>query len=79
MNLKLGDKVIVNKPICKIYNISAVIEFINTEVGFYRVRHNYNRSGIKNNTCNIFYNHIDESIELDLQEIRNDKLKNLGI
>ncbi len=79
MIFKIADKVIVNKPSAKLYNVSAVVEFINSELQFYRVRHNYGRPGFKNNTCNIFYNNFNESIELDLQEIRNDKLKDLGI
>ncbi len=75
----IGDKVIINKKICKIYNVPGVIEYIDIKIQFYRVRHNYGRIGYKNNTCNIFYNHYDESIELDIEEIRNDKLKSLGI
>lgn len=79
MIFKIGDKVIINKPITGLYNVSAVVEFINNELQFYRVRHNYGREGFKNNTCNIFYNHIDESIEFDLKEMRNDKIESLGI
>ena len=79
MMFEIGDKVIVNKPIVKIYNVPAVVEFINNELQFYRVRHNYGREGFKNNTCNIFYKHNDESIKFDLEEIRNDKIKSLGI
>jgi hypothetical protein len=39
---------------------------------FYRV---YYTEGGSKITCNIFYNQSDESIELDIEEIRNDKLK----
>ena len=76
---KLGDKVIITKKSCRIFNVEGIIEYIDIRNEFYRVRHNYGRIGIKNNTCNIFYKHFSESIELDLQEVRNDKLKNLGI
>ena len=76
---KVGDKVIVTKNTINIKNIDAIVDSIDYNTEYYRVRHNYGRNGIKNNYCNIFYNHIGESIELDLREIRNDKLKNLGI
>jgi hypothetical protein len=75
----IGDKVIITKRISNIKNITGVVIWINTKNEFYTVRHNYGRDGYKNNTCNIFYNHSSESIELDLEEIRNDKLKSLGI
>lgn len=75
----IGDKVIINKKICNIINVPGVIEYISIKNQFYRVRHNYGRNGFKNNCCNIFYNHFDEYIELDVEETRNDKLKNLGI
>ena len=40
MIFKIGDKVIINKPITELYNVSAIVEFINNERQFYRVRHN---------------------------------------
>jgi hypothetical protein len=76
---KEGDKVLVTKRISDIKNVKALVIYVSIKNEFYRVRHNYNRDGYKNNTCNIFYNHSSESIELDLEEIRNDKLKTLGI
>lgn len=76
----IGDKVIINKKISNIKNTPGVVIWINTKNEFYTVRHNYGRIGYKNNTCNIFYNHhSSESIVSDIEEIRNDKLKSLGI
>jgi hypothetical protein len=58
-------------------NKKAIVEFVNIKREFYRVYY-YTEGGSKI-TCNIFYNQSDESIELDIEEIRNDKLKTLGI
>lgn len=74
---KVGDKVIVTKSISKIYSEKAVVTHIGE--GFYRVCRSKNKDDRHDDYCNIFYNHSGESIELDLQEVRNDKLKNLGI
>jgi hypothetical protein len=57
-------------------NKKAIVEFVNIKREFYRVYY-YTEGG--KITCNIFYNQSDESIELDIEEIRNDKLKTLGI
>lgn len=73
---KIGDKVIVTKTISNIYKQKAIVTHIGN--GFYRVTRS-NSEDSTNDSCNIFYNQTGESIELDLQEIRNDKLKNLGI
>lgn len=84
----IGDKVIINKKISFYKNEKATIVYIDTKNEFYRVNLlrnkfsegtvgiNYNNNII---SCNIFYNHDSESIKLDLEEIRNDKLKSLGI
>jgi hypothetical protein len=80
--MKVGDKVIVTKNISKIYNVKAIITYINDanrKGGFYRVKLTENQTLSGGDSCNIFCNHTGESIELDLQEIRNDKLKKLGI
>jgi hypothetical protein len=71
--MKVGDKVIVTKTISKIYNEKAIITYIDPQKRFYRVT----KSNTKD-SYNIF-NHTGESIELDLQETRNDKLNDLGI
>lgn len=72
---KIGDKVIITKRISHIYKQKAIVTHIGD--GFCRVTRT-NSEDTTNDSCNIFY-HTGESIELDLQEIRNDKLKNLGI
>jgi len=73
---KLGDKVIITKKISNIYKQKAIV--IHISDGFCRVTRP-NSEDTTNDSCNIFYNHTGESIELDLQEIRNDKIKSLGI
>lgn len=72
---KVGDKVIITKTISNIYKQKAEVVYIGKD--FYRVTR-ANSDDSTNDTCNIF-NHVGESIEFDLQEIRNDKLKKLGI
>jgi hypothetical protein len=49
----------------------AIVEFVNIKREFYRVYY-YTEGGSKI-TCNIFYNQSDESIELDIEEIRKYK------
>jgi|APCry1669188910_1035180.scaffolds.fasta_scaffold52160_2 hypothetical protein len=77
--MKVGDKVIVNKPVSGVYKQKAVIKGINERLNFYRV---YRVELTESTTlsggiaCNIWEG---ETIELDLQETRNDKLNELGI
>ena len=74
--MKIGDKVIVTKSIAGVFKQKAIIKRINHELKFYHVElldGNTTSGGIG---CNIFQ-YSSESIELDLQEIRNDKLKDL--
>jgi hypothetical protein len=73
---KLGDKVIITKKISNIYKQKAIVIHIGDD--FCRVTRP-NSEDTTNDSCNIFYNHTGESIELDSQEIRNDKIKSLGI
>jgi hypothetical protein len=74
--MKIGDKVIVNKPVSGVYNQKAVIKGINEHLNFYRVELTEGTTLSGGIACNIWKG---ETIELDLQEIRNDKLKKLGI
>jgi len=73
---KLGDKVLVTKTTNKIYKQKAIVIYIGDS--FYRVTR-CNSEDSTDDSCNISYNHTGESIELDVEEIRNDKLKKLGI
>lgn len=79
--MKVGDKVIVTKSIAGVFKQKAVIKRINHELKFYYVELTEGTTlsgGIA--WCNIFQHSGDrETIELDLQESRNDKLKDLGI
>jgi|AACY02.14.fsa_nt_gi hypothetical protein len=77
--MKVGDKVIVTKSIAGVFKQKAVIDGINETLKFYRVELTESTTLSGGRTCNIFYHSGDETIELDLQEIRNDKLKDLGI
>jgi hypothetical protein len=78
--MKVGDKVIVTKSIAGVFNQKAVIDGINETLKFYRVELTESTTLSGGRTCNIFYHSGDrETIELDLQETRNDKLKYLGI
>ena len=76
--MKIGDKVIVTKPIAGVFNQKAVICGINRDL-FYRVELKESRTKSGGIACNIFYQDRNESIELDIQEIRMDKLNDLGI
>jgi len=77
--MKIGDKVIVTKPIAGVFNQKAVICGINRDLQFYRVELTESRTKSGGIACNIFDQDRNESIELDIQEIRIDKLNNLGI
>jgi hypothetical protein len=84
--MKIGDKVIVTKPIAGVFNQKAVICGINRDLQFYRVELTESRTKSGGIACNIFlksyilnYQDRNESIELDIQEIRMDKLNHLGI
>jgi hypothetical protein len=77
--MKVGDKVIVTKFISGIDNQKAVIKGINKTLKFYRVELTEDQTLSGGRTCNIFFYQTGESIELDIQETRNDKLKDLGI
>jgi hypothetical protein len=77
--MKVGDKVIVTKSISGIDNQKAVIKGINKTLNFYRVELTEDQTLSGGRTCNIFFYQTGESIELDIQETRNDKLKDLGI
>jgi hypothetical protein len=78
--MKVGDKVIVTKSIAGVFNQKAVIDGINETLKFYRVELTEGHTLSGGRACNIFqYNGDRETIELDLQETRNDKLKDLGI
>lgn len=72
-NLKVGDKVIFNKPICFCYDVKGTIVLINRKLEYFRVEFG-NKS-----ICNIFFNHRGENIKLDIAETRNDKLNKLDI
>jgi hypothetical protein len=78
IKFSIDDKVIVCKG-TSIKNVSAIITFIGYD--FITVRYNFTNSLSVDGSsgCNIFYDDNSESIELDLEEIRNDKLKTLGI
>jgi hypothetical protein len=82
-NMKVGDKVIVTKSIAGVFNQKAVIDGINETLKFYRVELTEGHTLSGGRTCNIFEISSlywkSESIKLDLQETRNDKLKDLGI
>jgi hypothetical protein len=69
---KVGDKVIITKNISNIYKQKAIVT--HNGYGFCRVTRP-NSEDTTNDSCNIFYNHTGESIEYDIEEIRNDKLK----
>lgn len=89
--MKIGDKVIVTKPIAGVFNQKAVICGINRDLEFYRVELKESRTKSGGIVCNIFYQDTsvtkycafswsgNESIELDIQEIRMDKLNDLEI
>ena len=76
--MKVGDKVIVTKHVAGVFNQKAVIDGINETLKFYRVELTESTTLSGGRTCNIFQ-HSDESIKLDIQQIRNDKLNDLGI
>ena len=76
--MKVGDKVIVTKSIAGVFNQKAIIDGINEPLKFYRVELTESTTLSGGRTCNIFQ-HSDESIKLDIQQIRNDKLNDLGI
>jgi hypothetical protein len=76
--MKVGDKVIVTKYIAGVYNQKAIIKGINETLKFYRVELIESITNSGGRTCNIF-EISNESIKLDLQETRNDKLNDLGI
>lgn len=76
--MKVGDKVIVTKYIAGVYNQKAIIKGINETLKFYRVELIESITNSGGRTCNIF-EISNESIKLDIQETRNDKLKDLGI
>ena len=76
--MKVGDKVIVTKHVAGVFNQKAVIDGINEPLKFYRVELTESTTLSGGRTCNIFQ-HSDESIKLDIQQIRNDKLNDLGI
>lgn len=73
--IKVGDKVIVYKPIW-LNNIKrkGEVDYINES--FYRILF-YDNDDRYDGCCNIFKNQR-EIIELDIVEIRNEKLKELG-
>ena len=76
MKFKAGDKVIVTKSIAGVFKQKAIIKRINHELKFYYVELTEGETTSGGIACNIFQ-HSGETIELDLQEIRNDKLKDL--
>ena len=68
----IGDNVVITKRICNIKAVKGVVFHIGKN--FYGVKHGRpNSSG----TCNIFINHSGETIELDIQETRNDKINKI--
>lgn len=68
----IGDNVIITKMICNIKDVKGVVFHIGKN--FYGVKHGRpNSSG----TCNIFINHSDETIELDIQQQRHDKINTI--
>ena len=76
MNFKIGDNVIITKRICNIKDVNGVVCHIGKRQGstFYGVKHGRpNSSG----TCNIFINHSSETIELYIQEQRDNKINKL--
>jgi hypothetical protein len=81
MNLKVGDPVIVSsywlKPSSHYKNgyIKEIFELSGATV--YRV-YFYDESGKWLSGCNIFP-HLAETIKLDIKELRDKKLKDLGI
>lgn len=78
--MKVGDKVIVTKSIAGVFKQKAVIKRISHELKFYYVELTEGTTLSGGIACNIFQHSGDrETIELDLQETRNDKLKDLGI
>lgn len=76
--MKIGDKVIVTKPIAGVFNQKAVICGINRDLEFYRVELKESRTK-SGGIIYIFDQDRSESIELDIQEIRMDKLNDLEI
>ena len=76
--MKVGDKVIVTKSIAGVFKQKAVIDGINETLKFYRVELIEGTTNSGGRTCNIF-EISNESIKLDIQQTRNDKLKDLGI
>ncbi len=76
--MKVGDKVIVTKSIAGVFKQKAVIDGINESLKFYRVELTEGHTLSGGRTCNIF-EISNESIKLDIQQTRNDKLKDLGI
>lgn len=80
MNLKVGDPVIVYKPIWmnKVHKNGYVNEIFEVDgITVYRV-YFYNESGRYSSGCNIF-THQGETIKLDVETERDLKLKDLGI
>lgn len=82
MKYNVGDKVIVTKSIAGVFKQKAIIKRINHELKFYYVELTEGETISGGIACNIFQNKYfkndsGETIELDLQEIRNDKLKDL--
>jgi hypothetical protein len=78
--MKIGDKVLVWKnnwydKIKKKGKLVEIFEIDNKPV--YRI-YFYNEKGRWESSCNIF-TYQSETIELDIEEMRNDKLKKLGI
>ena len=68
----IGDNVIITKRICNIKEVKGVVCHIGKS--FYGVKHGRpNSSG----TCNIFINHSGETIELDIQEQRDNKINKI--
>ena len=76
MKYNVGDKVIVTKSISGVFKQKAIIKRINHELKFYYVELLEGKTISGGIGCNIFQ-HSSEYIELDLQETRNDKLKEI--
>lgn len=78
--IKVGDKVVVYKPVW-LNKRKGKVDYINET--FYRVLF-YDSDDRYEGCCNIFKNQGRifsnlETIELDIVETRNDKLKELGV
>jgi hypothetical protein len=86
MNLKVGDPVIVYKPIWmnKVHKNGYVNEIFELDgIMVYRV-YFYDEGGRWVSSCNIFthsnyFSHQGETIKLDVETERDLKLKDLGI